>query len=150
MLNFNRRVINWTDDLRIKNFFTKWWWLHNRNPKNTSHIFVEDELSWWILHVTVHVEWYNKRYMTVLSQSFVTLVSSSAFRISIIRSKNVFCVFSLPYCHSLMVNYLAQFVHRVSQFCYIILTCEEKFGNIWFEKNSIKGSASYTTKSIIL
>ena len=56
MLNLNRWVINWTDDLRIKNFFTIRWWLHNRNPKNTSHIFVEDGLSWWILHVTVHVE----------------------------------------------------------------------------------------------
>ena len=81
--------------------------------------------------------------MTVLSQSFVTLVSSAAFRISIIRSKNVFCVFSLPYCHTLMVNYLAQFIRRVSQSCYIILTCDEKLGTIWFWENSIKGGHSY-------
>ena len=81
--------------------------------------------------------------MTVLSQSFVTLVSSAAFRISLIRSKNVFCVFSLPYCHTLMVNYLAQFIRRVSQSCYIILTCDEKLGTIWFWETSIKGGHSY-------
>ena len=83
--------------------------------------------------------------MTFLSKSFVTLVSSAAFRISIIRSKNVFCVFSLPYCHTLMVNYLAQFILRVSQSCYIILTCNEKLSTIWIEKN-----LKITRKSIIL